>query len=236
MTSPAPTASWTAGARALGDVGQVPVGRDRRADPKHRRDRHRRGHRDERHEPEEHPAPAERVGDEPGQRGAGQRGHHPRGREDREHPGPHRGRVAAPDHRVRHRGHRPRAQTLDHAGEHEQRHGRREPTGDQPDREQAAPGRERHRRPAPVGLAPGDDRAHERREQVRAEDPAVEREVAEVVLDDRQHRRDRQRLEPHERDREDEAAGERSPGRREDAARVRDLGLGCGHRPIMASP
>ena len=76
-------------------------------------------------------------------------------------------------------------------------------------------------------------------EQVRAEDPAVEREVAEVVLDHRQHGRDRERLEAHERDGEDEAARQRPAGRREDPARVRCIvgpSRHPGHRPIMASP
>ena len=60
-------------------------------------------------------------------------------------------------------------------------------------------------------------------EQVRAEDPAVEREVTEVVLDHRQDGRHRQRLEPDQRDREHEP-GREGPARGcEDPSRVRCL-------------
>ena len=71
---------------------------------------------------------------------------------------------------------------------------------------------------AAVGLPPGHHRADQAGEEVRAEDPAVEREVAEIVLDHRQDRRHRERLEADQRDGEHEPGGERPPGRREDPA------------------
>jgi hypothetical protein len=160
--------------------------------------RHDHGDRDQ---PEEHPAPPERLsGDLGRQQRRHQRRHHPRGRHDREHAGP------------QHRGEAPATQTYATAGTDagaeplqepagdQHRHRRREPADDQTAQEHAP-------RPAsaPTGatrsaVRPADHDADERAQVERREDPAVEPQVAEVGLDERHDRADRHRLGRDHRD------------------------------------
>ena len=72
--------------------------------------------------------------------------------------------------------------------------------------------------PAPVDEAAGDDDPEHAGEEERREDPAVEVEVAELERDLGHHLGDGERLERDERDRHDQAGGERPPARGEQAA------------------
>ena len=136
--------------------------------------------------------------------GPDEAGDHPGAREHGEDPGPQRRRVGAADRRVGDGGDRAGADALQHAGRDEHRHRRRGPGDGDADAEQHEPEHERRGGAAPVGALAGEHGADERAEEEAAEHPAVEGEVAEVVLDLRHHRRDGERLEGHQRDGEDQ--------------------------------
>ncbi len=165
-------------------------------------------HPAERQQAEEHPAPAERGADDPGQRGPGDRWDDPGARDQGEHRGPLLVGVAPPDAYVGDGGHRPGAEALQGPPEDEHEHRRRQATDHEPDGEHHQPRGERHRGAHAVGGGSCHHDADEVPEEEGAEHPAVEPEVAEVLLDQGHHRADRQRLERHQGDDHHEAARE----------------------------
>ena len=221
VSSPDPSATTSASGsrrrRAAASAGSVPTGASATAWSAPRVNAP--ASRDERQQPEEDVAPAERLADRAGDRRADDAGEDPGGRERREHPRPERIGEGPPDRDIGDRLDRAGTETLEEARGDEDRHRWREAAAEQADREEPETGRERERQPAPVDRPADDDDPDERAEEERGEDPAVELEAAELARDDRHDRRDRQRLEPDERDGQDEAEGQGTSIRTPEAVR-----------------
>jgi hypothetical protein len=165
---------------ALGTVGG----------PGQRRQGHHAGDGDEREDGEEDGAPRQRLLDGRGGGRPDEPGDDPGGREHGEDAGTQRRRVAATDARIGDRRDGTGAEALHDAGGDEHRHGGRGASDGEADGEEAQTGDERGRCAPTVGGPPGEHRADHRAEEEPREDPAVELDAAEVVGDDRHHRRD----------------------------------------------
>ena len=85
------------------------------------------GQRDQRDQTEEHPAPAEQVATAAATPGPDDARDHPGGRQHRHHPGPLGLAQGPADGDVGHRGHRPRAESLQAAADDQHPHERGEP-------------------------------------------------------------------------------------------------------------
>ncbi len=142
-------------------------------------------------------------------------------REHREQPGPQLLRVAPADGGIGGCGDRAGTDPLQRPGQHQDQHARGKAADGQPGGEQQDAEHVRRRRPAPVGLVAGHHDADQRAEEERAGHPAVEAQAAEVVLDGREDRDDRQRLEGDQRDGQHQTDGEYAQGRGERAGRHR---------------
>ena len=180
------------------------------------------GHRHERHQAEEHPAPAEQVGHRGRDARAEDARDHPGGRQDRHHPGPLDLAQAPADGHVGHRRYCSRAETLEAAPGDEYPHERGEARHEQAGREQHQSRDVGAGRSVAVGGAPGDDDPDQTGQLEGREDPAVERQPVEVTGHDRHDGDDGQRLDG------DEGHGEDEP-EREGAAmgRPQPVARGC---------
>ncbi len=187
MRRPAPSAAPTARrSRARVECPTSSAGRGCGAlDPAERAEGEAAGDQQQRQEPEEHPAPAGDLADDGRQAGPDDPGHDPRRREHREHPRLEPLREAAPDRRVRRGPDRAAAEALHEPPDDQDQHRRRQAADQQARREQHEPGRERAVERHPVQRAAREHDAHQVAEEERRVDPAVEREVAELVGDDR---------------------------------------------------
>ena len=193
-----------------------------RAEAHHGRHHERSGDRHERKQREEHPPPADALGDALGEHRADQAGHDPGGRQDREHAWAFGHRERPPDRHVADRRHDAGTEPLDEPAENEDRHAGREPADREADGEQHQPDDVGRAGAATVGLVAGEDDPDHRAEEERAGHPAVPGDAAEVRLDLRQDRGDGERLERHERHDGDQPDLQRPPpGER------RLSGLGC---------
>ena len=156
---------------------------DRQAHEQHRR-----------HDPEEDPAPIERVGHPPRQRGTDQARNDPRARGQRDHARRRRGWIGAGDRRVDDGTEGPDAEALDGAPGDHHRHRVGEAGDDHAGGEQDDADRERSARTAAIGVRAGERDADDVGQPERAECPAIEIQPSEVTHRGGKHRRHRHAL------------------------------------------
>lgn len=190
-----------------GDLAAHPIERQR-AVAQHRSYGQGADSESERHQPEEHPLPPERVGDPPGQERSEQAGQHPTRRQVGVH---HRLPIVWKrplDEHVRDGREAACSGALQRATDNDPSHRRRHRRHDEPDHQRHDAQRERQCRAAAVGHLAGRHERHQVGEGVDGQRHAVERVAAQLVGDGGQrsdHRRDLERDQHH---RQHQARGE----------------------------